>query len=221
MKLSKSEAGKLNTTKSIEISKFKKEKRIFVYLENPKLCLNCESKIPYEKRQNKFCSQSCGAIYTNAKKDWSKIITGPTPIKYKNISRKDLIKHTQKKCDNCDNIIKSSSKNYCSIKCQSDFKYNKRVEEWKSGISAPRNTIKKYLKQTFGDKCSVCGINEWNNKKINLDLEHKDGNSDNNKPENLCLICPNCHSQTDTYKGKNKGNGRHNRRQRYKEGKSF
>jgi hypothetical protein len=53
------------------------------------------------------------------------------------------------------------------------------------------------------------------------ELEHKDGNSENNDPENLEWICPNCHSQTDTYKGKNFGNGRHKRKLRYQEGKSY
>jgi predicted HNH restriction endonuclease len=52
-------------------------------------------------------------------------------------------------------------------------------------------------------------------------MEHIDGNSSNNKVTNLCLLCPNCHSQTPTYKNKNKGNGRHYRRIRYKDGKSY
>ena len=64
------------------------------------------------------------------------------------------------------------------------------------------------------------GINEQK-QKIVLELEHIDGNSDNNDLKNVCLICPNCHSQTDTYKGKNVGQGRHYRRVRYAEGKSF
>ena len=66
-----------------------------------------------------------------------------------------------------------------------------------------------------------CGITEWNNKKIVLELEHKDGNSENNDLVNLELLCPNCHSQTPTYKAKNKGKGRHSRRERYKDGKSY
>lgn len=84
-----------------------------------------------------------------------------------------------------------------------------------------KNAIKRYLRETFGNKCSVCSIAKWNGKDLVFDLEHIDGNSENNSKENVCLICPNCHSQTATYKGKNKGNGRHIRRQRYKEGKSF
>jgi 5-methylcytosine-specific restriction endonuclease McrA len=54
-----------------------------------------------------------------------------------------------------------------------------------------------------------------------LELEHKDGNSDNNIEDNLELLCPNCHSQSPTYKAKNVGNGRHYRRQLYAKGKSF
>ena len=54
-----------------------------------------------------------------------------------------------------------------------------------------------------------------------MELEHNDGNSQNNSLDNLSLICPNCHSQTPTYKGANKGNGRHYRRVRYAEGKSY
>lgn len=54
------------------------------------------------------------------------------------------------------------------------------------------------------NKCDVCGITEWNNKELIMQLDHVDGNSHNHKLSNLRLICPNCHSQTDTYCGKNK-----------------
>lgn len=53
-------------------------------------------------------------------------------------------------------------------------------------------------------KCSCCGISEWNNKPITLQLDHINGNNSDHRLENLRLICPNCHSQTDTYCGKNK-----------------
>lgn len=56
------------------------------------------------------------------------------------------------------------------------------------------------------DVCESCGLTgTWNNKPIVLELDHIDGNSKNHKLENLQLLCPNCHSQTDTYKGRNKG----------------
>lgn len=53
------------------------------------------------------------------------------------------------------------------------------------------------------NKCEECGISEWMGKKINCDLDHVDGNRTNHKFENLRILCPNCHSQTPTYKSKN------------------
>jgi 5-methylcytosine-specific restriction endonuclease McrA len=52
--------------------------------------------------------------------------------------------------------------------------------------------------------CNKCGISEWQGFKISLELEHKDGNSTNNVRENLEGLCPNCHSITDTWRGRNK-----------------
>lgn len=53
-------------------------------------------------------------------------------------------------------------------------------------------------------RCEKCNRTKWNNKPIPLELEHKDGNGRNNLIENLELLCPNCHAQTSTYRGKNK-----------------
>lgn len=54
------------------------------------------------------------------------------------------------------------------------------------------------------NSCSICGINIWNQKSINLELDHIDGNRVNHLLSNLRLLCPNCHSQTDTYRSKNR-----------------
>ncbi len=54
------------------------------------------------------------------------------------------------------------------------------------------------------DECSRCGISQWQGEKLSLHLDHIDGNNINNQLDNLRLLCPNCHSLTDTYCGKNK-----------------
>lgn len=52
------------------------------------------------------------------------------------------------------------------------------------------------------NQCSECGITEWNGKKISLELDHIDGNSHNHQLSNLRIVCPNCHSQTETFRFK-------------------
>jgi hypothetical protein len=52
--------------------------------------------------------------------------------------------------------------------------------------------------------CNKCEISEWQGVKIPLELEHKDGNNQNNERTNLEGLCPNCHSITDTWRGRNK-----------------
>jgi 5-methylcytosine-specific restriction endonuclease McrA len=53
-------------------------------------------------------------------------------------------------------------------------------------------------------ECNECRISEWKGKKLSLHLDHIDGNSWNHELSNLRFLCPNCHSLTDTYTGKNK-----------------
>jgi 5-methylcytosine-specific restriction endonuclease McrA len=61
-----------------------------------------------------------------------------------------------------------------------------------------------------------CGWQEINSTSgyVPIQLEHKDGNSENNKLTNLELLCPNCHSLTSTFGILNKGNGREARRKK-------
>ena len=122
-------------------------------------------------------------------------------------------------CKNCgkENKVKHSTTNtYCDNNCQAEYQSKERTRQWLEegkdwGIQVPQ-WAKRYLAEQNGDCCSVCGISEWNGQAITLECDHIDGNHKNNRPENLRLICPNCHSQTETYKAKNTGNGRLYRR---------
>ena len=62
---------------------------------------------------------------------------------------------------------------------------------------------KGYLIEERGYACEGCSLSEWLSKPITLELEHIDGDHQNNIKENLKLLCPNCHSFTDTWKGRN------------------
>lgn len=67
-------------------------------------------------------------------------------------------------------------------------------------------TVKKRIltKKLIPYNCSICGLQPlWNNSLLTLQLDHINGLREDNRLENLRFLCPNCHSQTNTYAGKN------------------
>ena len=127
-------------------------------------------------------------------------------------------KHNPVFCINCKKECNYFSRKYCSLKCQQEFQRNKLYKDY---LENPE----KYCRETYtptkfkdkflidqNNKCSICFIeNKWNNKKLVFVLDHIDGNAANNKRENIRLVCPNCDSQLDTFKSKNKNSARKER----------
>ena len=102
-------------------------------------------------------------------------------------------------CDVCNDEFQwmpSQTKGkYCCRDCQITGTLKNKIE---SG-SYTRANASTYFKRTTEYKCSCCGITEWNDKPLALQMDHIDGNNTNNVVENLRWLCPNCHTQTDTW----------------------
>lgn len=78
----------------------------------------------------------------------------------------------------------------------------------KDSVKKNGKTTLKAIINLRGRKCECCGFTEWLGKPINLEIHHIDGDHNNNELENIQLLCPNCHSYTDNYCGKNMNTGK-------------
>lgn len=169
-------------------------------------CTNCQKefkKTPAEMRKSKtdnhFCSKSCSATYNNSYR-----------------SRKD--RRPIFKCISCGIEQKSTHSNqkYCNQTCQHSYQAKEKAFQLESGANLSHKVCKNYW-LSKDSSCSCCGLSTWNNLPINLELDHINGDGTNNTLSNTRLLCPNCHSQTDTYKSKNAKNnlGKEFRKARY------
>ncbi len=161
-------------------------------------CVECGNNFTGFKFR-KFCTQTCSATHNNK-------ITKRKP---------------RNNCKNCGTMCLKRQQIFCNTKCQQRFYYLAFIDAWlkgddngvrSSGLTTCKY-IKQYLREKFGDKCFECGWNKVHSitGKVPIQLDHIDGNAENNKPENLRLLCPNCHSLTPTFGSLNRGNGRKNR----------
>lgn len=187
------------------------------YLLSPNKCLCCGKEFPFEKRRNKFCDSSCAAKYNNFKR-------GPMTIETKmkiSMSLKNEVysedisskikEQFNKNCLMCGKP--SGKKDYCCVDCKKKHIKQQKINEWLEGKSNPQRGIgqipeyiKEYLKEIHDNKCEKCGWSEINpmTGKVPLQIHHIDGDCTNNDFNNLQILCPNCHSLTETFGSLNK-----------------
>jgi hypothetical protein len=126
------------------------------------------------------------------------------------------------RCIVCGKEIPQASRRYCSEFCHKVIISRFAIYRIENGtFEGQTKTIRNYLLSKRGHRCETCLNEYWQLQPIPLEVNHVDGNSENNKLENVKLICPNCHALTPNYKGRNKGKGRFSRMKRYYSGKSY
>lgn len=168
-------------------------------------CPTCSNRfsIKQSRRKDKnFCSMKCFYIHRNPEYG---------------------VKHL---CLLCEKEIGDYrvKRKYCSSGCTILHQKQLRYKQIESGDpSLYVKNYRNYLIEKYGAACMECGWSKTNkySNTVPIELEHVDGNSENNNLDNLKLLCPNCHSLTPTFRGLNRGNGRHERMSRYNEGKSY
>jgi hypothetical protein len=89
-----------------------------------------------------------------------------------------------------------------------------RLEPLERVLAAGRRRSRQHVKSRLmmaglkHQSCESCGLGDWRGRPLSLELHHINGDGQDNRLENLRLLCPNCHSQTDTWGARNKGRRR-------------
>lgn len=162
-------------------------------------CLECGAEL--KKGQTKFCCKSCAVTYNNRQRDKSVYEKVASKLK------KEKPKKEEKK------VITEKVKYNKYIISRHDLAYQdfiKNNDKYCRGNYTPKAFKCEFLKEQ-NNKCAICGCSpEHNGKPLVFVLDHIDGDASNNKRENLRMVCPNCDSQLDTFKSKNKHSMRRN-----------
>lgn len=125
-------------------------------------------------------------------------------------------KRPRKHCLNCRNHVRLYRR-YCSLRCMHAHLYTAKAEAFfeQGGVHGEVSAqfLARILREYYGECCLWCGKSQRHPKtgRIPIEVEHIDGDWQNNRLTNLTLLCPNCQSLTPTFRALNRGRGRAHR----------
>lgn len=152
------------------------------------ICEKCETNHSGEYGSGRFCSKECARAYSTMKKRSEINVKIGSSLKGRKLTDDHIakLKHSWKK------------------------RPTKRPTDIKDILIEHGPFSSKYVKERIiaegikSYKCETCNISEYMNKPITLQLHHVNGVHDDHRIENLQILCPNCHSQTENYAGRNR-----------------
>jgi len=152
-----------------------------------RICENCKNEHDGSYGSGRFCSSKCARSFSTK--------TKRNEINEK-VSKKLIGRNVKRNIskEKWEEINNKRKKHYDEIILNADY----------HTLSFER--LKKRIVLEQKGKCDRCKLSEWQGEEIILELEHIDGNHHNNERDNLKALCPNCHSLTPTWRGRNKKN---------------
>lgn len=179
------------------------------------ICETCEKQHTGNYASGRFCSEICARSFASRKSRNERNKKISKALKGRTISQNQPPVHF---CEFCSKgFVKKSSLNSHVTHCPFNPKRVERENRWLKKREElmllpfemiPPSLIRERLLKEQQGCCNRCGLSEWLGQKITFELEHKNGDHYDNSRLNIELLCPNCHSMTDTWRGRNKNKGK-------------